>query len=282
MRDISNPEVSAAAATPITRDGHCHRLLYLAHLQDLLARGCDAVVLFGTTGEGPAFSVAERCAVLDDVLAAGLPKERLVLAAMSAAPADCLALCRHALASGVHRLLVMPPFFFRGAARPAGLERFYGDLIETLGTAELRLLLYHFPEMSGATMDAAFVSGLRRRYGAVIDGLKDSTGNLAQTLGLIRDLPELRVLVGTEVQLPQAVAAGGAGTICGLANAAPEVVRAITHATDPAEIADLTARLDAIEASFGDTPFVVGLKTYLAEATGAPEWAHPLPPLTAR
>lgn len=282
MRESSNLEVSAAAATPITSDGYCHRPLYLAHLRDLLARGCDGVVLFGTTGEGPAFSVAERCAVLDDVLAAGLPKERLIMAAMSAAPADCLALCRHALSLGVHRLLVMPPFFFRGAARPAGLERFYGDLIEALGAAELRLLLYHFPEMSGAGMDAAFVDGLRRRYGEVIDGLKDSTGDLAQTLGLIRELPELRVLVGTEVQLPQAVAAGGAGTICGLANAAPEIVRAITHATAPGEIAELTAKLDAIEAGFGGVPFVVGLKHYLAQTTGAPEWAHPMPPLTAK
>ncbi len=281
MREMSSLEVSAAAATPITSDGRCHRPLYLAHLRGLLDRGCDAVVLFGTTGEGPAFSVAERCAVLDDVLAAGLAPDRLVLAAMSAAPADCLALCRHALAHGVHRLLVMPPFFFRGAARPAGLERFYGDLIEALGASELRLLLYHFPEMSGATMDAAFMDRLRRRYDTVIDGLKDSTGDLPRTLGLIRDLPGLRVLVGTEVQLPQAVAAGGAGTICGLANAAPEVARAITHATDPTEIADLAARLDAIEASFGDVPFVVGLKHYLAEATGAPEWAHPMPPLTA-
>jgi 4-hydroxy-tetrahydrodipicolinate synthase len=282
MGESFRPEVSAAAATPITRDGRCHRPLYLAHLRDLLARGCDSVVLFGTTGEGPAFSVAERCAVLDDVLAAGLPPERLVLAAMSAAPADCLALCRHGLASGVHRLLVMPPFFFRGAARPAGLERFYGDLIEALGASELRLLLYHFPEMSGAAMDAGFVDGLRRRHGAVIDGLKDSTGDLAQTLGLIRDLPGLRVLVGTEVQVPEAVAAGGAGTICGLANAAPEVVRAIAHATDPGEIAELAARLDAIEAGFGDAPFVVGLKHFLAEATGTPEWAQPMPPLSAK
>lgn len=272
-------EVSAAAATPVAADGSCHRALYLAHLQGLLDRGCDAVVLFGTTGEGPAFSVLERMVVLDDVLAAGLPKERLVMAAMSAAAADIHELCRHALAGGVTRLLVMPPFFFRGAARPAGLERFYGDLVETLGSADLRLLLYHFPEMSGAAITAELAQGLQRRFGPVIDGLKDSAGQLDQTLGLIRALPEQRVLVGTEVHLPMAVAAGGGGTICGLANIVPEIVRALTATTDPTAIKGLVGRLDALEALFGDAPFVVALKALLASDTGAVDWAMPLPPL---
>lgn len=279
MKQQQTIEVSAAAATPVAADGSCHRALYLAHLRDLLARGCDAVVLFGTTGEGPAFSVAERRAVLDDVLSAGLPPERLVMAAMSAAPADIHELCRHAVACGVVRLLVMPPFFFRGAARPAGLERFYADLVERLGTADLRLLLYHFPEMSGAVLTAELVQDLRRRFGPVIDGLKDSTGALDQTLGLIRALPELRVLVGTEVHLPAAIAAGGAGTICGLANVVPELVRALTEAEDPEAIQALVSRMDGLEALFGDVPFVVALKAMLASETGAAVWARPLPPL---
>lgn len=274
-------EVSAAAATPVGADGSCHRVLYLAHLRDLLARGCDAVVLFGTTGEGPAFGVAERRAVLEAVLEAGLPPERLVVAAMSAAPADIHELCRHAVACGVERLLVMPPFFFRGAARPAGLERFYGNLVESLGSADIRLLLYHFPEMSGAVITAELALGLRRRFGPIIDGLKDSTGQLDQTLALIRALPELRVLVGTEVHLPDAIAAGGAGTICGLANAVPELVRALTEAKDPKAIQALVARMAALEALFGDVPFVVALKALLASETDEHDWVRPLSPLDA-
>jgi 4-hydroxy-tetrahydrodipicolinate synthase len=273
-------EVMAAAATPISADGTVDRALYLDHLRRLLARGCDGVVVFGTTGEGPAFGTAERRAVLDDVIEAGIPAEKLVMAAMSAAAADIHELCRHAANAGVHRLLVMPPFFFRGAARPVGLERFYADLVEGLGDDRIRLLFYHFPEMSGAAITPDLAMALRRRFGAVIDGLKDSAGVLDQTLATIQKLPELRVLVGTEVHLPQAVAAGGAGTICGLANVAPEIVRALTTVTDPAEAARLCGRLDALEALFGAEPFIVALKAVLAIQTGVDLWLTPLPPLS--
>ena len=273
------PELVVAAATPVAPDGSCRGDLHLEHLSNLLRRGCDRVALFGTTGEGPAFTVEERLLGLERVLEAGIGAERLVVAAMSAAPGDVRTLCRHAAAAGVTRLLVMPPFFFRGAASPKGLLRFYGDLVEALGDDRLRLLLYHFPEMSGASITAELALDLRRRFGPVIDGIKDSAGDLEASLDLIRALPDMRVLVGTEVHLPMGVAAGGGGTICGLANVAPELVRELMLATDPAEIAALTARLDALEALFADAPFTAGLKAVLALGTGDPAWALPQAPM---
>ncbi len=253
----------------------------VAHLLDLLQRGCDGVALFGTTGEGPAFTLAERRAGLERVLEAGIGPGRLVVAAMSAAPGDIVELCRHALASGVTRLLVMPPFFFRGAASPEGLLRFYGDLVEALGDDRLRLMLYHFPEMSGAALTPELALELRRRFGAVIEGIKDSAGDLGASLALIRALPEMRVLVGTEVHLPQAVAAGGGGTVCGLANVAPELIRDLMRTGDAAEIAVATARLDALEALFAGAPFTASLKAMLALTTGDAAWALPQAPMAA-
>lgn len=275
------PELIAAAATPAAPDGSCLGALHLRHLEDLLERGCDGVALFGTTGEGPAFTVAERRKGLDRALDAGIAPERLVVAAMSAAPADALELCRHAAKAGVTRLLVMPPFFFRGAASPDGLLRFYGDLVEALGDDNLRILLYHFPDMSGAVITAELVLELRRRFGAVIDGVKDSAGDLEASLALIRALPDMRVLVGTEVHLPAAVAAGGGGTICGLANVAPELVRELMLETNPTRIADQTARLDALDALLSTAPFAASLKAMLALTTGEPAWALPQAPMAA-
>lgn len=275
------PELIAAAATPAAPDGSCLGALHLRHLEDLLARGCDGIALFGTTGEGPAFTTAERRKGLERALDAGIAPERLVVAAMSAAPGDTLELCRHAANAGVTRLLVMPPFFFRGAASPDGLLRFYGDLVEALGDDSLRILLYHFPDMSGAEITADLVLDLRRRFGDVIDGVKDSAGDLEASLALIRALPDMRVLVGTEVHLPAAVAAGGKGTICGLANVAPETVRELMLATEPAEITTLTARLDALDALLSAAPFAASLKAMLALTTGEPAWALPQAPMAA-
>ena len=47
-----------------------HALL-LAHGRDLLARGCDGLAVFGTSGEGPCLPVAARRNALEFLLEAG-------------------------------------------------------------------------------------------------------------------------------------------------------------------------------------------------------------------
>jgi 4-hydroxy-tetrahydrodipicolinate synthase len=39
----------------------------------LIASGCGGVTIFGTTGEGPSFSMAERREALDQMIAHGVP-----------------------------------------------------------------------------------------------------------------------------------------------------------------------------------------------------------------
>ena len=49
-----------AVLIPVTADGAVDTPRALAHCKHLIAAGCDGVTIFGTTGEGPAFTVAER------------------------------------------------------------------------------------------------------------------------------------------------------------------------------------------------------------------------------
>jgi len=98
----------------------------------------DGIVLFGTTGEGASFSVAERTGGLDALLDSDFPPHRLVAATGCAALADTVALTRHALQTGCPRCLVMPPFFWKGLSDEA-VFRYYAALIDTVGDARLRL-----------------------------------------------------------------------------------------------------------------------------------------------
>jgi 4-hydroxy-tetrahydrodipicolinate synthase len=70
-----------AVATPLTVDLAPDAALLIAHCRSLLAGGCDALALFGTTGEGPHFSVTQRKRVLDMVLGGGIPAGRLLISA---------------------------------------------------------------------------------------------------------------------------------------------------------------------------------------------------------
>ena len=253
--------------------------------RELLAQGCDGVALFGTTGEGPAFPVAARSAGLEALLEAGVPARRIVVSASAIAPADALALTRHALGSGVLDILLMPAFFLK-AVDDEGLFRFYAEHIERAAGGEraggrLRLLLYHIPSVSGIGLSFDLIGRLASAFPEVVAGVKDSGFDLAFTRGLLERFPALQILTGAESQLPQALAAGGAGTICGMANFMPGLLRRLIDTADPRESAALLDLLVAAERAMDQSgSFHPALRALLADLTGEPAWQRCLAPMS--
>ena len=68
----------AASLTPLNPDFSINQRLFNQHIRRLLDHGCDEVVLFGTTGEGTSFSVAERKAALQAVVDADIKPLSLI------------------------------------------------------------------------------------------------------------------------------------------------------------------------------------------------------------
>src|SRR5437879_367391 len=104
-------------------------------------------------------------------------------------------------------------------------------------TAELApdaaLLIAHCRSLLAARCDApALVRRLVVRHPGIIAGIKDSGGDWDKTAALLRELPDLQVLTGTEIHLPRAIAAGAAGTICGLGNIMPGLLRRLIDRPD--------------------------------------------------
>jgi len=274
-----------ALATPLGADDAPDRALLAARARELLAQGCDGVALFGTTGEGPAFPVGDRMAGLEALLEAGIPAHRLVVSASASAPADALTLTRHALTSDVADVLLMPAFFLK-AVDDEGLFRFYAEHIERAAGGEragrpLRLLLYHIPSVSGIGLSCALIERLASAFPEVVAGVKDSGFDLAFTRGLLGRFPQLQILTGAESQLPQALAEGGAGTICGMANFMPELMRRLIDTADPRERAALLDLLVATEQAMDRSgPFHPALRALLADLTGEPAWQRCLAPMS--
>src|SRR5690242_3242953 len=100
-----------ATLTPLTADLACDAKRLARHCHALLDAGCDGVALFGTTGEGPSFSVGERRRALDTVLVEGIPPDRIILGTGCAAIPDTIELTRAAAEAGCAGALVLPPFF---------------------------------------------------------------------------------------------------------------------------------------------------------------------------
>ncbi len=263
--------------TPFTAAGTIDHPRLVAHARRLLDAGVAGLAPFGTTGEGQSLSMAERRAGLDALLAGGIPAERIVAATGCAALPETVELSRHALRSGCATSLVLPPFFWKGVD-DAGLFDWYARLIEGVGDPRFKLLLYHLPQVSAVPLSVDLVARLAAAFPDTIAGIKDSEGNWAHTEALLARVPQLAVLIGHEPHLPRLMRAGGAGTICGVANLHPGLVQALLQREVAAETEARIARF--LDVAFRQ-PLIPGLKAMLADQTGDPGWIRVRPPLVA-
>jgi 4-hydroxy-tetrahydrodipicolinate synthase len=265
-----------AVITPLGEDGSCDVGRLADHCRALLAEGCDGVAPFGTTGEGPAFPVDERTAVLEGLLARGVPPERVLVGISATSVADAVRLARHAVDAGCPDVLLMPLACLPGV-EDEGLFAFYAEVIERTARPGLRLYLYNLPAVSNAWISPELVGGLTERFPKVVAGYKDSSGEWDHTRKLLGPFPGLRVFCGHELHLPRLLAAGGTGTICGLANFAPELMARLLR--EPAEGGeDLRAATAIVEAVL-DLPVIPACKALTAMRRRDPTLARVRPPL---
>jgi 4-hydroxy-tetrahydrodipicolinate synthase len=247
----------------------------------MLAARCDGITLFGTTGEGPAFTVAERKALLESMLGSGIRADQIIVTTTALALGDAIELGRHASRLGVHRQMLMPPFFFN-QPRDAGIIEAVSQVVRGIGDDGLKLLLYHFPFMSTFGFSHPAIAELVRRHPGQVMGVKDSSGDLAHSLALVEAFPALSILVGAEPHVAPVMQVGGSGSINGLANLAPGLMRRVIDAPASVSASDeqLMASLLGLLSIRPNMPFVGAYKAVLAEQTGDDVWLNMRAPLS--
>lgn len=268
-----------ALLTPLQADLAIDHARFAAHALQLLAAGCGGVTPFGTTGEGTSFSVAERIAALEAMLAAGVPAQRCIVGTFAAALPDAVALTRHAVASGCHGCLVLQPFYYKGLG-DAGIVDYFARLIDQVGDARLRLYLYHIPQIAGVGLSHGVVRALKSRYPETIVGIKDSAGDLAHALALADAfMPGVRTYVGHELHLPILARRGSTGAISGVANLLPRTVSALVEQADAAETPARLARVGDLLDRLRPFGAFAANKGVMALHSGDNGWLRVRPPL---
>ena len=254
----------SAMATPLDADGLVDHAALARHGKFLLDNGCDGLVPFGTTGEGTSFSAAEKLAAVETLLKAGVPADKIALGTGSPAITEAISLTRDMMGLGLVHAMILPPYYYRDVTAE-GIEDAFAAIIDGVGSDRLRVTAYHIPQVSGVETPAVALGRLRRRYGAVMAGVKDSTGDWNSFLRFREEAPDIGTLVGSEVLIARALDAGGVGTICGMVNIVPDLVRSMFHGHGG------TA---AMQAACGqiESPFIAVMKSILAAQTGDAAW----------
>ena len=270
-----------ALLTPLTAELDVDHARLVAHAHVLLAAGCGGVTPFGTTGEGMSFSIDERRHAVDALIEGRVPAQRMLVSVSCAALTDALALTKHALASGAHGVLMMPPFFLKGVS-DQGIVDAYRYVIDRAADPRLKLYLYHIPQLSAVGLSHAVIAELVQRYPSTIVGIKDSGCERAASIALAEAfMPPLTVYVGNEPDLPELGRRGSTGAVSGLANFMPRVVHRLVSQPDaPATVRDL-ARIERLLGLLGDYSLTPALKGIMAVVTGDHAWRAVRPPLVA-
>ncbi len=252
---------------------------FVDHCRWVLEEGCHGLVMFGTTGEANSFSVEERIRVLDAAIDAGLPAERMMVGTGCAALPDTVRLTRHAVERGALGILMLPPFYYKGASDEA-LAASYDRVIEGVGTDDFRLVLYHIPGVSGVPITPELVDLIQARHPKTLAGIKDSTGDWDHSKMLISRFSDLAVFPGAENLVAAGVDAGGAGCISAGCNVNARAIRELYDAAlAGGDIAERHSEVERLRTILQRYALIPAMKQMLADAKGDPGWARLRPPL---
>ncbi len=254
---------------------------FVRHCRWLLSQNVGLAV-FGTNSEANSLSVDERIELLDRLVSAGVDPARMMPGTGCCALTDSVRLTAHAVKLGCAGALMLPPFYYKGVS-DEGLFRSFAEIVERVGEARLRVYLYHIPPVAQVPITLGLVERLLKAYPEQTAGMKDSSGDWANTRAFLDAFASagFDVFAGSETFLLRNMRHGGAGCISATANVHPGPIARLFDTWRAADADAQQARLDEIRAVFQAFPMIPALKAAIAHHAGDPAWTTVRPPLVA-
>lgn len=280
FRDNRFTGVLPAALTPVKDDLTPDDALMARHCRWLLDNGSSGLAILGTTGEANSFSLKERIRIIESLVEAGIPGEKLMPGTGSCSLTDAVELTRAAVKAGAGGVLMLPPFYYKNPS-DEGLHAFFSEVIERVGDASLQIYLYHFPQMSATPITYNLIEMLLKDYPDNIAGMKDSSGVLDNMAGAAEKFPGFHVMAGADDLVLPLLERGGAGAITACANVCSAPLGALHAAFRAgADTAALHDEVTAVRRTIAKFPLSAALKQLIARHTGDDRWLRVRPPLT--
>lgn len=269
--------VYAASLTPIHDDLSCNEKELARHCLDLIDRGCAGVVLFGTTGEGPSFSLKEKKRAIRRVIHKGVLPEQIIVGIIGCSTEEAISLASCAVDERCAAVLLSPPFFYKNVSEE-GVIAFYREVINQVDSPDLKVILYHIPQLTGVPFPLSTIQALHNEFPDNIIGFKDSEGNLPLMREVRAALPELQVFVGNELYLTEATQFGASGAISGIANIYPELILSLHAFGRDSSLPNRNKEVNQLISTLSDFPLFPALKSLLEKQKGS-AWHFLRPPL---
>ncbi len=216
--------VGTALVTPFSQKGELDMGMLKKLIEAQLAKGADAIVLCGTTGESAVLSDEEKRQIFQ--LGAWLcnGKVPMIAGVGSNDTQHTVALARMAQQCGADGLLVVTPYYNKTTQR--GALQHYTAVAEA---TPLPVILYNVP--SRTAFDLAVETTLQLAQLPTVAGIKEAAGSMEKITRLCAGAPEgFAVYTGNDAETLPVLALGGDGVISVTSNLLPNVVHCICTA----------------------------------------------------
>jgi 4-hydroxy-tetrahydrodipicolinate synthase len=264
--------------TPFTPSGDPDSGRFVAFCRWLLDQGAGGLSVFGTTSEANSMSGAERMALLDRLIEAGIPAQKLMPGTGACSMTEAASLVRHAVGHGCGGVLMLPPFYYKGVSDD-GIFAFISGIIDKVASPALRVYLYHIPPVAQVGFSLDLVGRLIAAYPETVVGLKDSSGDWNNTAALLERFPDFAIFPGSEVFLLDALRKGGAGCITASGNVNVPGIRKLYDNWRGPQADALQGEITTLRKALQAYPMVPALKRVVAHFHNDPDWASVRPPM---
>jgi 2-dehydro-3-deoxy-D-pentonate aldolase len=246
-----------AMVTPFDERGEIDLTATESLVERFIEAGVDGISPLGSTGEASHLNGDERKRFAEEVTRIVAGRVPLLIGVGAVGTRETVELARHAESVGADGLLVVSPYYWK-----VGEEALFKHFATVAESVDIPILIYNLPVLTGVELSSSLVARVARECSNVA-GLKETVTEYSHIWNVLREVkpvkPEFSVLAGFEDLILPSMLAGGDGSICGLANVAPELFVSLVRAVrdgDLGEAAQLHRQVLSLMTlgSLSDTP----------------------------
>ncbi|MDP3913779.1 MAG: 4-hydroxy-tetrahydrodipicolinate synthase [Bacteroidota bacterium] len=221
-----------ALVTPFNEDKGIDYSALEILVEAQISGGIDYLVVLGTTAETPALSEIEKKEIVRFVIEKNAGRLKIVVGMGSNNTMSLVESIKNTDFKGIDAILSVTPYYNKPTQE--GLFQHFKMVVEA---CPIPVILYNVPGRTGVNMDADTTIRIAHLSDKVV-AVKEASGDLGQFAKIIANAPDyFKVISGDDSLTLPSVTMGSIGVISVIANALPEKLSQLTHASLSGNIA---------------------------------------------
>jgi 4-hydroxy-tetrahydrodipicolinate synthase len=233
----------------------------------LIENGMDGIAVFGTSGEFPHISLAEKKKLIKAAAPAIKNKAEYIVGTGTMNVDETVELSNFAFDNGADAVIIVSPFYY-------GLsdESIFAYFSKAASQISGNIYLYNFPDRTSYSIKPQTVLELARKHKNII-GIKDTVPDMGHTVEIIKtvkpEFPEFQVFCAYDNNFAYTVLSGGNGCVGILPNIAPKLFSNWAKAArekDFDTLSDIQKKVDRLmDILWFHSPFLATTKAVLVD-----------------